>query len=257
MAWGCVLVYSTGIVRNELICGYANVVHTSSSFRPRTRTHSYTIWWPWTDGAKSGHCRLYNIASELVRSQFKSKLDPPWRLPSPRSQPAVCRLLAVPTEFILNRQNSFWTPGKKNWKRNACSPQWNHGGFLILAGYNTTDTFVSTVSMPTCHKIPSTPAPLPRQTHSTMIIKFMFVRNQPADNSKRRKEKNEPRRLPTDKPAPMPNTLYSSPKKMHTYLVIKAVYMSLADFTQVRSNFDSRKPDFDRVLFRCNFRGCE
>ena len=86
---------------------------------------------------------LYNIASELVRSQFKGKLDPPWRLPSPRSQPAVRRLPAVPTEFIWNCQ--------EHGKRNACSPQWSHGGFLILAGYNTTDIFVSTVSMPTRH----------------------------------------------------------------------------------------------------------
>ena len=29
-----VLVYSSGIVRNEPICGFANVVHTSRSFRP-------------------------------------------------------------------------------------------------------------------------------------------------------------------------------------------------------------------------------
>ena len=34
----CVLVYSTGIVRNELICGHTNVLHTSSSFRPHTHT---------------------------------------------------------------------------------------------------------------------------------------------------------------------------------------------------------------------------
>ena len=31
-----VLVYCTSIVRNELIYGFANVLHTSSSFRPRT-----------------------------------------------------------------------------------------------------------------------------------------------------------------------------------------------------------------------------
>ena len=37
-----VLVYSTGIVRNELICGYVNVVHISSSFRPHTHTHTHT-----------------------------------------------------------------------------------------------------------------------------------------------------------------------------------------------------------------------
>ena len=37
-----VLVYSTGIVQNEPICGYANVVHTSSSFRPHTHTDTDT-----------------------------------------------------------------------------------------------------------------------------------------------------------------------------------------------------------------------
>ena len=63
MVWGCVhvcAVHSTGIVQNELKCGYANVVHTSSSFRPHTRTHthSHTIWGQQTNGAKSGHCRL-------------------------------------------------------------------------------------------------------------------------------------------------------------------------------------------------------
>jgi len=72
-----VRVYSTGKVRNELICGYVNVVHTSSSFRPHTHTHTYThtnthtqcihthtqththshtIWGPQTDRAKIGHC---------------------------------------------------------------------------------------------------------------------------------------------------------------------------------------------------------
>ena len=34
-----VLVYSTGIVQKELICGYASVVHTSSSFHTHTHTH--------------------------------------------------------------------------------------------------------------------------------------------------------------------------------------------------------------------------
>ena len=37
-----VLAYSTGTVRNELICGYASVVHTSSLFRPHTHTHTHT-----------------------------------------------------------------------------------------------------------------------------------------------------------------------------------------------------------------------
>ena len=35
-----VLVYSTGIVRNKLICEYANVVCTSSSSHPHTHTHT-------------------------------------------------------------------------------------------------------------------------------------------------------------------------------------------------------------------------
>ena len=37
-----VLLYSTGMVWNELICGYANVLHTSGSFRPHTHTHART-----------------------------------------------------------------------------------------------------------------------------------------------------------------------------------------------------------------------
>ena len=58
MVCGCVCVWVyTDIVGNELICGYANVVHTWSSFRPHTLSH--TIWGPWTDGAKSGHCPLH------------------------------------------------------------------------------------------------------------------------------------------------------------------------------------------------------
>ena len=36
------LVYSTGIEWNELICGYASVVHTSSSIHTHTRMHTLT-----------------------------------------------------------------------------------------------------------------------------------------------------------------------------------------------------------------------
>ena len=54
MVWEClcvhVLVYSTGIVRNELMCGYANVVHTSSSFCP----HTHTILIPFEDSEPTG-----------------------------------------------------------------------------------------------------------------------------------------------------------------------------------------------------------
>ena len=49
-----VLVYSTSFIRNELICGYANVLHTSSSFRPHTHTHSHTTWGPCIHDRDSG-----------------------------------------------------------------------------------------------------------------------------------------------------------------------------------------------------------
>ena len=38
----CLCTDSAGIAWNELICGYANVVHTSSSFRTHTHTHTHT-----------------------------------------------------------------------------------------------------------------------------------------------------------------------------------------------------------------------
>ena len=44
-----VLVYSTSIVQNELICGYANVLHTLSSFHP----HAHTLK-PFEDGETMG-----------------------------------------------------------------------------------------------------------------------------------------------------------------------------------------------------------
>ena len=47
------LVLSTGIVRNELKCGYANVVHTSSSFRPHTHTHTHILI-PFEDSEPTG-----------------------------------------------------------------------------------------------------------------------------------------------------------------------------------------------------------
>ena len=36
------LCVNIGITWNELICGYANIVHTSGSFRPHTHTHTRT-----------------------------------------------------------------------------------------------------------------------------------------------------------------------------------------------------------------------
>ena len=69
----------TDIAQNELICGYANVMHTSSSFhshtqthtRMHTHTHTHThtlshshILTPFEDrkltGAKSGHCPRFH-----------------------------------------------------------------------------------------------------------------------------------------------------------------------------------------------------
>ena len=38
-----VLVYSIGIVWNELVCGYASVVHTSNSFHPHTHMHTLSL----------------------------------------------------------------------------------------------------------------------------------------------------------------------------------------------------------------------
>ena len=66
-----VRVSSTGIVWNELIgliCGYANIVHTSSSFCPHTHTHSLSHH-NYEDresmGLKVdiGHCRLIKFCS--------------------------------------------------------------------------------------------------------------------------------------------------------------------------------------------------
>ena len=50
-----VLVYITGIVWNELIklCGYANALHTSSSFRPHTHTHTHILI-PFEDSEPTG-----------------------------------------------------------------------------------------------------------------------------------------------------------------------------------------------------------
>ena len=91
-----VLVYSTGIVRNELICGYSNVVHTSSSFRPHTHipthacthacmhthanTHTVDIlitfsWGPRTDGAKSGHCLSLSLYQCQKPGYFATYVD--------------------------------------------------------------------------------------------------------------------------------------------------------------------------------------
>ena len=73
-------VYSTGIVRNELMCGYANVVHTSSSFHTHTHTythtHSHTIWGQRTDRAKRGHCRmLHNVLAYVQADSCRPKIS--------------------------------------------------------------------------------------------------------------------------------------------------------------------------------------
>ena len=82
-----VLVYSTGIVQNEL-CGYGNVVHTSSSFRPHTHTHTtqhthtrmyartHTIFIPFEDDhepmLQSGHCQISNAKEKGKRERKKN-----------------------------------------------------------------------------------------------------------------------------------------------------------------------------------------
>ena len=61
MVWGCMcLCVYTGIARNELICGYATVVHASSSFHPHT---------PFEDCEPTG--LKVDIANELIIHKFK------------------------------------------------------------------------------------------------------------------------------------------------------------------------------------------
>ena len=70
MVWGCVCgcVY-TGIAQNEQISEYANVVHTSSSFRPHTHvcahthTQSHTIWGLRTNRAKVDIAKILQSAN--------------------------------------------------------------------------------------------------------------------------------------------------------------------------------------------------
>ena len=57
-------VYSTGIVQNELIYGYASIVHSSSSFHTHTHTHTNTCI-PFKDCEPTG-LKLVDIASSLA-----------------------------------------------------------------------------------------------------------------------------------------------------------------------------------------------
>ena len=63
----CLCRYSTGIVRNALICEYANGVHTSCSFRTHTHTHTHThILIPFEDSVLTGlKVKLVDIASSV------------------------------------------------------------------------------------------------------------------------------------------------------------------------------------------------
>ena len=62
----CVLVYSTGIEWNELICGYANIVraHTHTHTHTRACTFSYHLRTvdQQVNRAKSGHCLYIGIS---------------------------------------------------------------------------------------------------------------------------------------------------------------------------------------------------
>ena len=65
MVWGCMcLCVYTGIAQNELICGYATIVHASSSFRTHTHTHT-----PFEDCELTG--LKVDIANELIIHKFK------------------------------------------------------------------------------------------------------------------------------------------------------------------------------------------
>ena len=68
-------VYNTGIVCNELICGYANVLHTSSSFRPHIHTDTHILI-PFEDSEPTGlkvdiACKKESVA----QVQFLDHMD--------------------------------------------------------------------------------------------------------------------------------------------------------------------------------------
>ena len=68
-----VLLYSTGIVCNELICGYANMVHTSSSFCPCTHTcmhaHARTHTHACTCTHTHTHTHTHTLSLSLILSE--------------------------------------------------------------------------------------------------------------------------------------------------------------------------------------------
>ena len=62
------------ILINWCTCGYANVLHTSSSFRLHTHTH-HTIWGPWSNRAKSFLFVFYSWEEILtVKTKIKKCL---------------------------------------------------------------------------------------------------------------------------------------------------------------------------------------
>ena len=66
-----VLVYGAGIVRNELMCGYANVLHTSSSFHTHTHTHTHAH----THMHACTHTHTHIFIPSEHREQMGIKLD--------------------------------------------------------------------------------------------------------------------------------------------------------------------------------------
>ena len=68
-----VLVYSTGMLQNEPICGYASVVNTSSSFGTHTYTHTDT---PYEDREPTGKVDIAAVYSLPGRPLEKKELSP-------------------------------------------------------------------------------------------------------------------------------------------------------------------------------------
>ena len=102
----------TGIVLNELICGYAKVAHTLSSFPPHTHTHTHTICGPQTNGAKSGYC---GHVHKYDKPSTTSMTHRPMR-EGIKSCDATCTAMAPP---ILKHKHKQHKPSLKSMTHGA------------------------------------------------------------------------------------------------------------------------------------------